>query len=1128
MTAMPLPRSCFAALLTLLLLVSMFDVGPASAQHFGRNKIQYENFDWQILSTPHFEIFFYSDEQELAARTAVIAEDAYNRLSETFDHELSTQIPFILYASPNDFQQTNVSPGLIGEGTGGFSEPLRNRVVLPYPGDNQGFVHVINHEMVHVFMFDIVYHSTQKGSRRQFFPLPLWFAEGAAEWFSTGWDQAADMWLRDATIYDYTIPLPRAYGGFFGVYKQGQSAMRYIARTYGDDKVVDLFKEVGRTRDVNAALVQTLGVDQSTFSEHWIKSLKQEYWSLYSHKQEPDAIGRRLTNHAKEGNYFFQQPVLSPNGEYVAFFSDVEGFVSLYVSSVEGGDTLRKLVTGYRSNDFLTLHSFNSSIGFSPDSDEVCFVAKSGQDEVLYVVGIEDGGIEKSIALNMDIARSPAWSPVADEVVLSGTRGGQTDLYLVDLDSGRVEPLTDDVGDEHSPAWYPDGSRILFSGFPDTFVPVAVEANPEGEKRLTPVDFTSRTNVRDVRESLDLMALDVKTGTVARIVSTPGDDTDPFMVDDDTIVFVSNQTGVKNLHVHVISENQTQRFTDVLGGIFHPSVSTTANRFAFSAFNEGGWDIFVGEDFSGTIESIQFPQEGETELISARGAKPGFQLVATPRVDETLPSVPRPGSETTADVVDAKSPAQAEMERDKTRPRGALDSADGTVLARLARAEEELARNGASPDDESADGGAETVDPAETADPAEAEVPAETADLAEGGVLDVADASGPDVPLFEPRTPVGTVEPYSLRWSFDPVGGRGGAVSYSSGLGLGFANVLSLSDLLGNHRMQFLVNFYGSLKYSDLAASYYYLKRRVNFAGGIFHYRNFINSNFTRLGEVFESSELFSERNYGLFGLASLPLTHFDRLDFELQAFVSKKTFFEYDEANLQYSEVRDQSDRLLQPSLSYIHDSAFYGRHGPVTGSRFLVSFSPAIPVSSKDVNRVTTFMDYRRYMRMWDRNSLALRFVGATSSGGTPRNFVVGGPGTLRGFDLYDFERTDASGNLLNEGLLGNNMLVFNMEYRFPFVDALFLGWPGRFAIGGVGAVAFIDVGSAFGDDFQPFARTSQGNLQLQDLNADIGFGIRANVGFLPLKFDWAWKSDLITTGGDVHYTFSIGPDF
>ena len=159
------PSRHFAVSLALLAAISLGSAVPAEAQFFGRNKIQYENFDWKVLNTPHFEIFFYSAEEGLAARAAVLAEDAYLRLSLLFDHQLETQVPFILYASPNDFQQTNISDGLIGEGTGGFSEPLRKRMVLPYPGDNEGFVHVINHELVHVFMFDIAYRSYKEIGR---------------------------------------------------------------------------------------------------------------------------------------------------------------------------------------------------------------------------------------------------------------------------------------------------------------------------------------------------------------------------------------------------------------------------------------------------------------------------------------------------------------------------------------------------------------------------------------------------------------------------------------------------------------------------------------------------------------------------------------------------------------------------------------------------------------------------------------------------------------------------------------------------------------------------------------------------------------------------------------------------
>ena len=35
---------------------------PAAAQYFGRNKVQYERFEFRILRTPHFDEYFYPAE----------------------------------------------------------------------------------------------------------------------------------------------------------------------------------------------------------------------------------------------------------------------------------------------------------------------------------------------------------------------------------------------------------------------------------------------------------------------------------------------------------------------------------------------------------------------------------------------------------------------------------------------------------------------------------------------------------------------------------------------------------------------------------------------------------------------------------------------------------------------------------------------------------------------------------------------------------------------------------------------------------------------------------------------------------------------------------------------------------
>lgn len=1057
----------------------------ANAQYFGRNKIQYENFDWQILNTPHFEIFFYPEEEELAARTAVIVEDAYQRMSRIFDHEFSRRIPFILYASPNDFQQTNISDGFIGEGTGGFSEPMRNRMVLPYPGDNEGFIHVINHELVHVFMFDIVYGSTKSGgARSRWFPVPLWFAEGMAEWFSSGWDEQADMWMRDATIYDWVIPLPQIRGGF-QVYKEGQSAMRYVADTYGDQKVVELFKALGRTHDVDRALDSTIGLDTEELSERWVKWLKQSYWGLYGDKQEPEDLGRRVTDHWEERNYFYQQPSISPDGRYVAFFSDFDGLVDLYLMDAIEGTVIRKLVTGYRSNRFLTLHSFESSIGFSPDSESVAFVAKSGRDEQLYVVDVQSGEVEHSIPLSMDVARSPSWSPTDDRVVLSGTRGGQTDLYLVDLESRSIEALTDDIIDEHSPAWYPDGRHVIYSARLPSTADLRFEEDETGVLRLRQ-KVLDEPQMLEVATGYDLFRLDTETGDHEVAVATPGADEDPFVVDEETVVFISDWSGVSNLYAYDRTTDEVMRLSDVLGGVFHPSVSPAADRLVFTGFNQAGFDIFIRENFRDLLQEADYPRVVDTPV----------SMVPVPGQGEARPERSAGGESPPMDV--------AELDPDRLPPAARAWPADDPRPA-TASAESEA---GEDPADE----------PEPTAGNGDVDALVDAAVAA-------SDSAGTD------DQAIGSVEPYRLRFSLDPYGGSGsGGVFYSEGLGFGAAQRISLSDLLGNHRMSFLVNFYGSFENSDLAASYTYLKRRVNLSGGVFHYRNILNSNFTSLGEVFDDNRLFTERNYGVFGLASYPFTQFDRLDFELQAYVSEREFFEYDRVRRAYFRVGDeQRDTLVQPSLTFVHDSTFYGQTGPVTGSRWQLSFSPAIPVGGEEgVDRTTTYLDYRRYFRLWDRNSIAFRFLGAQSVGGQPRNFVIGGPFTLRGWDLFDFEEVDENGDPRNPNLLGSKLLMMNLEYRFPFVDALILGWPGRWGIGGISGAVFLDAGSAFDDDIRFFSHTENGALRLEDLNADFGFGIRINIGWIPLKFDWAWRTDLAETSDDPQFSFSIGPSF
>src|SRR5262245_17668059 len=304
-----LPR---AALAFCLAAFSLCGASAASAQSFGQNKVQYKKFDFKIISSPHFDVYYYQGGDSLALRVLDLAEKANIKLKRDLGHVLERKVPIILYGSHNDFQQTNVILDNITESTGGFTELLRNRVVIPFPGFYEELRHVVVHDLTHAYMFDMMYGGGIAGAltRRGFFVIPLWFAEGLAEWESLGWDANAEMFVRDGTISGYLPPLE--YGGGYLVYKQGQAAIRYMMERFGPDRLRDLMQKMKFHRSFDRAFEASLGTTTMHFNQDLNEWLKRAYWPLVADKSSPELFARRLTDHRHDRSNINLGAAISP------------------------------------------------------------------------------------------------------------------------------------------------------------------------------------------------------------------------------------------------------------------------------------------------------------------------------------------------------------------------------------------------------------------------------------------------------------------------------------------------------------------------------------------------------------------------------------------------------------------------------------------------------------------------------------------------------------------------------------------------------------------------------------------------------------------------------------------------
>ncbi|MCD6380638.1 PD40 domain-containing protein, partial [bacterium] len=547
-----------------ILIISAYN-GEVCAQSwgFGKNKVQYTDFEWQVLKTPHFDIHFSEGYLDLAGRSGAMLEDGYRDVSRRLEHNIQKRIPVIIYGSHSAFQQTNTTWSLIPEGVQAFAEPNRGRIVIHFSGSNRDYRNTAVHELIHIFEFDIIYGNLLQSvfSRSMLFRIPLWLAEGCSEYYSKGYDDEAEMFMRDAAIFDY-LPRNLDYTGGYMVYKAGQSVIDYIVRTYGQRKMVDIMNRLGTTRSIERALNETIGLSTEDLTRNWAKSVRRRYWPFYADKMDPEEYGRRLTDHKKNHYYRNVKPIISPDGENIVYYSDREGLDGIYLMNAVTGEIEKTLIKGQMSEEFESLRIIKSNLAISPKGDKIAFVAKSNGFDKLFLMGIPGKEIVNKIKIPLDFFYSPSWSPGGDTIAFVGVTGGQTDLYLYRISDGRLDRLTRDVEDEKDPSWFPDGKKLVYCRSP------RVVPNPEYGEAGNEMDITKinidyfHTKIKKGLSSSDVWSVEIATGVKKRIFETKGDDSSPIIVDGGKeIVFASNEIGIWNLYRGSVELGKYYRFT---------------------------------------------------------------------------------------------------------------------------------------------------------------------------------------------------------------------------------------------------------------------------------------------------------------------------------------------------------------------------------------------------------------------------------------------------------------------------------------------------------------------------------------------------------------------------------------
>ncbi len=575
-------------------------LSPAGAQYgttltgdlFGKNKIQYRDFQWQIYHSPHFDVYYYKDEEAQLQKVVSFAESGYDQLSREFNFQIKDPVPLLFYATHSAFEQNNIILNFIPEGVGAFASPARFRMVLPIDLPDAELMQLLLHELTHIFQYQMLF----QGSLAKAISTspPTWFMEGMASYMAKDETERDKMYLRDAVVNDRIPSVARSqFGGFFA-YRFGHAVFDFMEERWGKEGFLDFIYEVRNTigARVDRAITRAFKLDPEDFDLEFRKWLRRKYLPQLVETGEPSDFGRVFRIENERAGSQSTSPVASPSGDLVAALTVYKGDVDIVLYDTKNRQLIRNLTRGF-SNEYQYLVAQELALGrrwgrdlsFSPDGNTIAVFAKRERGRSLLLIDVLNSRLREIIDMeDLEQQSGPAFSPDGRSIAFSAWRGGQFDIYLLDIETRTITNQTNDQLYDGAPTYSPDGRSIAF-----------ISSVGTGHAKI--------------------FRLDVGTpGSRYAVTTGESNENDPVYSPDGTrIYFTSDRKGPENIFSIDFATGQLRQYTNVVTGAFWPTVlrETTEGpeRVVYDGFWKGSFDLYVAntDELVADPETVELP-----------------------------------------------------------------------------------------------------------------------------------------------------------------------------------------------------------------------------------------------------------------------------------------------------------------------------------------------------------------------------------------------------------------------------------------------------------------------------------------------------------------------------------------
>jgi hypothetical protein len=465
---------------------------------FGKNRVQFKEFEWKYYRFEQYETYFYTGGKDLAVYTAKAAQKYLLEQEELFDFDLRDKIQFIIYNKQSDFKQSNIGLGLENGEIAGLTQIMGSKVFIYFNGSHADYDRQIKEGVATVLINQQLYGSswTQVLKNSSLLSLPDWYVKGLSSYMSDNWNPEIENEVRDGISSGKYVKFNRLneQEGIIA----GHSLWAYIAEVYGESVISNILYMTRITQSVDRGFLYVLGVNTKTLNEEWIAYYQQEFQNLKSKPDQYKAFEQLKIKKRRE----YRQFKASPNGEAFAYITDQLGQYKLYVYYPSNDKSYKIYKREFKLNR-INDKSY-PLISWHPSSEVLAFVTEEKGLLLMHYFDINTGGIQEKPLFNLEKVLDFSYADDGKQMVLSALAKGQSDLYLYNVGANSQKPLTKDVFDDLNPRFIENSSQIVFTS---NRTSDSLGYVPQGDELFN--------------HSYDIWVLDINSKKLTRVTETP-------------------------------------------------------------------------------------------------------------------------------------------------------------------------------------------------------------------------------------------------------------------------------------------------------------------------------------------------------------------------------------------------------------------------------------------------------------------------------------------------------------------------------------------------------------------------------------------------------------------------------